>query len=1025
MNNYSGFAITQQMYTRERRGIYRSTEGFDTVAKSERLDNNFVKKILHPFCVYDAPAELAARGEKDEARYPAALHLFHPESGETVVGRSSYQAADFTGQRSAFFAHNFVVPAARGEEILRQYGDWLHADFAAELTGEPGTALPELASIPVGRRGTRREAAAVLQSLGIGENMFKNLLQAVMTAVAGKKKIYVALDVPIAELTGHAVELTEILYSALPYEFRRRLGVITYANEPKSRKYIHLTFVEKGALRPGDRSIEKDFIFDLASGRTANVEFEQQRQPFADFVWKALASPGAALEDFAVFADGMLGGEDAERRLSLAAYNELAVFYEIEQGDERLYEENKSAVLSGLLSYLKLEGALDSKIRLNDLFLERFDREFDLIRQKGILVPAIMESFRDYYLLKGHTYQGRIVDYFINGMLNSQAAGQDQAVKAAYGIIECSDELSRAFFTKLLSQQVFRKTLFEPYVEARLAAAGRPADIVGFVISWGRFLPEALQQPFVREAVREYLLEKLKLEKDSVASAAAIHNTVQKAEKERRKGSGISLDTLALLQMMAAAADRFLLNQLSLDEISQEQLLEVSFVRYPEGVAEWTPPLDYVSKRKAKVLRTAYRWFGEEGPDEHIFSDLAPQELDDVQLLGRRWLKQAAQVEPFERLPLAFYYSSSREGGPLDYDALLELIRSKPGFGEETMYRFLAWSQGRPLFSISNKKLQPGYRRAILKYFLSHDREAFKNRDFRKSYVAAAGPALQNVYNEARAQLASPLAKWVRRSRFQLMISGSLLGIILILVLILLRTLGSGGEDTALPNASPQPTVGQSADMAAAVYLRNTEGGSGEEERQQLLFTFAAVSDCSKFNPAEVSIESSDGITNSYKVTAVAKSCVVTSATSSPDPAETAGSGSEDAVNSEDKAGADQNTSGESSDSAGSGNTANTAGSADETNTAGSANDATSLDGASAVPNTAVVPIEDSPFRVAVTLESKAALVKGNIIKAGGYTLTLMAEPAEASAGSLAGASAEPTASAETEAGPSPSPAGK
>ncbi|WP_456320018.1 GAP1-N2 domain-containing protein, partial [Paenibacillus zanthoxyli] len=99
------------MYTRERRGVYRSTEGFDTVAKSESLDNNFVKKILHPFCLYDAPAELAARGEKDESQYPPALHLFHLESGETVLGQSVFQAADFTGLRSAFFTHNYVLPA--------------------------------------------------------------------------------------------------------------------------------------------------------------------------------------------------------------------------------------------------------------------------------------------------------------------------------------------------------------------------------------------------------------------------------------------------------------------------------------------------------------------------------------------------------------------------------------------------------------------------------------------------------------------------------------------------------------------------------------------------------------------------------------------------------------------------------------------------------------------------------------------------------------------------------------------------
>lgn len=48
MNRFSGSMITQQMYTRERRGVYRATEGFDTVAKSESLDNNFVKKSFTP-----------------------------------------------------------------------------------------------------------------------------------------------------------------------------------------------------------------------------------------------------------------------------------------------------------------------------------------------------------------------------------------------------------------------------------------------------------------------------------------------------------------------------------------------------------------------------------------------------------------------------------------------------------------------------------------------------------------------------------------------------------------------------------------------------------------------------------------------------------------------------------------------------------------------------------------------------------------------------------------------------------------
>lgn len=177
------------MYTRERRGVYRATEGFDTVAKSESLDNNFVKKIIHPFCLYDAPAELAARGEKNEELYPAALHLFHTETNDTVIGQSRYQATDFTGQRSAFFAHNFVVPPTRAEEIIQSYGDWLHADFAGSYEGELGGTLPELADIPALQREGQADPLTVVGSLGFSEALFKALLQAVMISVASKKKV--------------------------------------------------------------------------------------------------------------------------------------------------------------------------------------------------------------------------------------------------------------------------------------------------------------------------------------------------------------------------------------------------------------------------------------------------------------------------------------------------------------------------------------------------------------------------------------------------------------------------------------------------------------------------------------------------------------------------------------------------------------------------------------------------------------------------------------------------------------------
>lgn len=150
-------------------------------------------------------------------------------------------------------------------------------------------------------------------------------------------------------------------------------------------------------------------------------------------------------------------------------------------------------------------------------------------------------------------------------------------MSAAYGIIESNDELSAAYFQRVMSETYFRKQLLEPYMESRLAAASRSADILSFVLHWGRFLPVALEQSFAQNAVKDYLLEKLQLEHDPVASVAEIHEIVDKAEKDRRKGTGVAPKALSLMQDLAASADRFLLNRLSLSDMTQEELLEVVF----------------------------------------------------------------------------------------------------------------------------------------------------------------------------------------------------------------------------------------------------------------------------------------------------------------------------------------------------------------------------------------------------------------------------------------------------------------
>ncbi|MBW7460491.1 glycosyltransferase, partial [Paenibacillus sepulcri] len=303
----------------------------------------------------------------------------------------------------------------------------------------------------------------------IGETPFKQLLYAVMAAVGGKKKVYVALDVPIKQLPDLAKQLLGLLYASLPYAYRRQLGFITYAKEPQSRKSVHLTFVEQGSLRLGDRSIEKDYILDFASGRLMNVDLDGKDQPYLDFAWDNLDRLERA-DSFYQFAERMLEDMEPERQTAAASYHELCVIYQIEEGSKSLYETHKAAVLHGLLDYLQPTGSLDSKMRLNDLFLSCFDYEFDRVRQGQVPEPFIMDVFKDYYRIDGKHIESKLVSFIILALNNANMQNEQEAAASFYAAVESHSALSRAFFAKLLTDARLAGSLFIPFLEIKLQA---------------------------------------------------------------------------------------------------------------------------------------------------------------------------------------------------------------------------------------------------------------------------------------------------------------------------------------------------------------------------------------------------------------------------------------------------------------------------------------------------------------------------------------------------------------------------
>lgn len=851
-----GRMIQQQMYARERRGIFRSTEGYDTIAKSSGLDPSFIKKVLHPFCVYDAPTELATRGEKNGSAYPETMHLLRLDNGDVLLGRSVYQAADFTGLRSAFFTHNYIIPSGHGNESAADYENWLQASFADNYDIDSGTEIAELASLPLQAAAAIKPSyRSILALLNISEKRFKQLLYAVMAAVGGKKKIYVALDVPIAQLPDKAKQLLTVLYASLPYAFRKQLGFITYAKEPQSRKSVHLTFVEQGSLRVGDRNFEKDYTFDLVNDRIMNVDLDGTDQPYLDFAWDNLERPEHA-DSFFQFAELMLADMGQERQIAAASYHELCVMYQIEEGNEALYEAHKTAVLRGLLDYLLPSGSLYSKIRLNDLFLSRFDYEFDRVRQGLVPEAFIVDVFKDYYRIDSKNNESKIVAFFILALHNANKQNEQEAAASFYGAVESNPALSKAFFTKLLADSRLAASLFIPFVEKKLKAAAGAKSVLQLIEQWGNVHPRLFGLGPFHALAREQLTDKLGRERHSISAVSKTFEQLRRLEGEARLGrQPSSYEAVDLYQELELAAYRALLTELDLDRLTKEQLAQADFLSFKDQLQRWNGQLqDPRQKSAALMLLAIYEWFALPEPTAALFDRLSPAEIDRVQQVGRRLLAGQLELAESPRLVLAFLRSSDME--TVDYVGLLDYLqRNAPN--KEMIYRCFQWSEKHPDF-MRSRGFVPAYTTAIVGYFMKHDRDAFKKRANWKQHFDKAGPALTAVYKQAERELSSPLAKFFRRNRKAAMITSvAALGIILVIAGIMLSFSGKGDsnqEGAALPEVQPTADAAGITQPDTLVYAEQTAASDSQEATTSLVFLFKDEAACAQFAPESLTI---------------------------------------------------------------------------------------------------------------------------------------------------------------------------
>lgn len=914
MSLFSNTLIDQQMYTREKSGIFRSTEGYDTIAKSSGLDNQFIKKYIHPLCVYDAPAELLAKGEKEDALFPSALQLIRLENGDIVLGNSHYVNADFTGLRSTFFSHNYVIPATRAEEWVHHYERWLQASFEEKYDVEQGQDLPQLQDIPY--TSTPSNHIAVLEQLGIDGATFRQLIGAVMSAIHKRRKVYISLHVPITELSIYAKRLTAVITEALPYAFRRRLGFTTYAKEPESRKGMQLMFVESGSIRAGDRNIERDYHFDWSTGRIHPAQPEKAGQVYTEWVWEHITQPDQ-LRALQEFADNGQAGIDAstEELPDPAQYDEWTTLFRVEAGDEQLYSEHPASILQSLLTHLRPAGALDSAMRVNDLFLSRFDREFDEVRTGVVPDIAIAECFAEYYGIDEVHTGRKIVEYFIWAIRNAVAAGQTAASQALYIMMEKHPALNDAFIKMAGSQPSLAVMLLNPLIERKFHQAQTIEEVIHLAVEWGTTYPDLLDMDDYCDRAGQSFMEALRHSPDLMIATGKVFTLLDEVDTGSLQGKVIPPEAWrksGLGDDMRASAERLLLNDLEWSSLTREKLLQADFLSLPLPSDEYPERADRRLNAKKLALQLLYIWFTEKELSADLMNllhQLQPNEKDQVQQLGRLWLAEDIRKGQFGRLAAAFSYSA--EPNDLDYSAMVEAVRQHASTSEQ-IYDFFHWSEGRAEFMRpdpaqsatdqllnkdshkadttrkgSGRKLPsptfvPAYETAILAYFRRHDPEAFRKGALAsqaKADFPKEGPALRTVYLKARDELATPLSKWFKRNRKRMPLLALLAVVLLVAIgglsVYALKVFGVITVEQAAPVVDPIPDVTEpptetvqlpkvvvtllTPDAGTSTKPTTGTDSTSNSTTTGLAFHFADLATCEAFKPTKATLLMGNG----------------------------------------------------------------------------------------------------------------------------------------------------------------------
>lgn len=719
--------IAQQMYTRERGGIFHATDGYDTIAISEGLDKTFVKKYLHPFCMYHSPKILTERGEKDSSLYPEAITLFQPETGDLVIGQAVFVPADFTGSRSTYFMHNYIIPSGLKDEWLKQperLFQWHQFQLSYDI--ELGMVLPEIDAVEYNNYNILAVKNELLVRLKISEDQFNQLLFAVLASISGKKKVFISLDVQLPDYTNYARLLLELITVYLPYAHRRKLGAITFTSSPESKNYIHVTFFEPGTLNRADRSIEKQFIFDFAAERISGLDIGGQEHEYLEYALDNLLN-SKRIDAFLEFADHALSGLPEVQQLELSSYSQLTdLFLTLEGRDTPTNEKNNLRLLHSLQKFLQVNSA--EKPDLVALFLNLLDQEKMAADPMTALdyIRAVVSIHSNIQTDVAASFIVETLRYYQSHPLFHQLWKEIEQSK-----------LTHKSIVLFINDHPAYEGLLEGYLMERFKQVGQVEEILSE-------LKQILESPYLlgNKTFKSASIKKLSsaITFHSFKDILAIRNFT--IDQESSEFSRFKMELLATGIIV-------LLRSIRLDKLTIKEVMSFGQI--------FTKKLNLRELKDAKVK------------ENYLIANALYELLSNPAQVGtynlgaltgtsrgklRSTLKQVLrnQANP-EYFPLLFMAFETEDNG-VNYQGLLEyLIKNSD---DQTI---LALIRGNTRLI----DLYPLFKASLKRYLTSHPESIWKNKTLRKELNSIKNNSLRHLLKEVEAETAAPLVKFLKQ----------------------------------------------------------------------------------------------------------------------------------------------------------------------------------------------------------------------------------------------------------------------